>query len=93
MPQFDFPSPSNLSGSILGLKDVSFKYDSAKNPIFEKIEFGVDMNSRISIVGPNGVGKSTFLKLLTGEIEPVSAARRHLHQSITLLARRAASAR
>ena len=28
------------------------------------------MNSRIAIVGPNGVGKSTFLKLLVGEIEP-----------------------
>ena len=28
------------------------------------------MGSRISIVGPNGVGKSTFLKLLIGEEQP-----------------------
>lgn len=34
------------------------------------------MSSRISIVGPNGVGKSTFLKLLTGEVIPVSVQKR-----------------
>ena len=28
------------------------------------------MESRVAIVGPNGVGKSTFLKLLMGDIEP-----------------------
>lgn len=31
----------------------------------------MDMDSRIAIVGPNGVGKSTLLKLLTGKLEPV----------------------
>jgi len=30
------------------------------------------MESRVAIVGPNGVGKSTFLKLLLGDIEPVA---------------------
>ncbi|KAH9645883.1 hypothetical protein HF086_010082 [Spodoptera exigua] len=35
------------------------------------VDFGIDLNSRIAIVGPNGVGKSTFLKLLVGELTPV----------------------
>ncbi|KHJ98189.1 hypothetical protein OESDEN_01830 [Oesophagostomum dentatum] len=34
------------------------------------LDFGVDMDSRIAIVGPNGVGKSTLLKLLVGKIAP-----------------------
>ena len=32
----------------------------------------MDPDSRIALVGNNGVGKSTLLKLLMGEIEPVS---------------------
>ena len=36
------------------------------------------MESRVAIVGPNGVGKSTFLKLLMGDIEPTSGEARML---------------
>lgn len=32
----------------------------------------------VAIVGPNGIGKSTFLNLLLGRIEPVSVVRRHI---------------
>lgn len=50
--------------------DVSFAY-SGQKPLFNKTDFGIDLSSRVAIVGPNGVGKSTFLKLLTGDLEPV----------------------
>ena len=33
--------------------------------LFKQVEFGIDMQSRVAIVGPNGVGKSTFLKVTT----------------------------
>jgi ATPase subunit of ABC transporter with duplicated ATPase domains len=42
------------------------------NILFKNVDFGVDMKSRIAIVGPNGVGKSTLLKLLYGKLEPVA---------------------
>ena len=48
---------------------MSFNYPGQK-PIFENLEFGIDMKSRVAIVGPNGVGKSTLLKLLCGDIAP-----------------------
>ncbi|KAF4731025.1 ATP-binding cassette sub- F member 1, partial [Perkinsus olseni] len=38
--------------------------------ILNHVEFGVDCTSRIAVVGANGSGKSTFLKLLTSELEP-----------------------
>ena len=38
------------------------------------------MSSRIAIVGPNGVGKSTFIKLLTGELTPTEGERKINHR-------------
>ena len=44
---------------------------------------GIDMESRVAIVGPNGVGKSTFLKLIMGDLEPVKGeARKNLRLKI-----------
>lgn len=78
--KFKFKQPSELQPPILGLYDVDFGYGDGPL-IFKKINFGVDLSSRIAIVGPNGVGKSTFLKLLAAEIEPRSGERRVNHRS------------
>lgn len=67
--KFSFPSPPPLNPPILGLKSVTFGYPSQPK-LFNDLEFGIDMKSRVAIVGNNGVGKSTFLKLLIGELEP-----------------------
>ncbi|CAH8457636.1 unnamed protein product [Dicrocoelium dendriticum] len=77
--KFHFPDPPPLSPPLLGLHNVLFAYPGQK-PLFRDLNFGVDMSSRISIVGPNGVGKSTFLKLLTGEVEPVQGEHRISHR-------------
>lgn len=69
--KFVFPEPQELSAPILGLKNVSFKYPDQPY-IFKGVEFGIDMSSRVAIVGPNGVGKSTLLKLLLGDLQPTS---------------------
>ncbi|XP_015522322.1 ATP-binding cassette sub-family F member 1 [Neodiprion lecontei] len=67
--KFSFPDPPPLQPPILGLHNVTFAYAGQK-PLFINVDFGIDLSSRIAIVGPNGVGKSTFLKLLTGKLEP-----------------------
>merc|ERR1712018_242014 len=69
--KFRFPETSALQPPILGLHDASFNYPG-QAPLFKKVDFGIDMESRIAIVGPNGVGKSTFLKLLMGDLDPTS---------------------
>lgn len=77
--KFSFPDPSPLQPPILGLHSVSFAYPSQK-PLFKNVDFGVDLNSRVAIVGPNGVGKSTFLKLLTGDLQPTVGEMRMNHR-------------
>ncbi|CAH0600678.1 unnamed protein product [Chrysodeixis includens] len=68
--KFSFPDPPPLQPPILGLHNVNFNFPGQK-PLFKGVDFGIDLNSRIAIVGPNGVGKSTFLKLLVGELNPI----------------------
>ncbi|XP_021371187.1 ATP-binding cassette sub-family F member 1-like [Mizuhopecten yessoensis] len=77
--KFHFPDPTPLNPPILGAMNVNFWYKKSEI-LFKNLDFGIDMNSRIAIVGPNGVGKSTFLKLLTQEIEPVSGEVRKNHR-------------
>ncbi|XP_062301793.1 ATP-binding cassette sub-family F member 1 isoform X2 [Osmerus eperlanus] len=77
--KFTFPNPPPLSPPILGLHSVDYGYDGQK-PLFKNVDFGIDMESRICIVGPNGVGKSTLLLLLTGRLEPTKGEMRKNHR-------------
>ncbi|XP_057317696.1 ATP-binding cassette sub-family F member 1-like [Hydractinia symbiolongicarpus] len=65
--KFTLKNPPPLNPPILGLKDAKFGYEG-QPLLFTKVDFGLDMNSRVAIVGPNGVGKSTFLKMLIGKM-------------------------
>jgi ABC transport system ATP-binding/permease protein len=40
------------------------------DPLFSGVSLGVDEGARIGLIGKNGTGKSTFLRILTGELEP-----------------------
>ena len=50
------------------VQHVSFRYAVGQPLVYNKIDFGIDLESRIALVGPNGAGKSTLLKLLDGEV-------------------------
>jgi len=53
---------------------MCFAYDP-DNPdeefLFDGVELNVDKGARIGIVGPNGVGKSTLMNMMMGELQPV----------------------
>jgi ATP-binding cassette subfamily F protein 3 len=66
---FGFPDPEPLSPPVIQFNDVNFGYAGSKE-LFRKLNFGLDMDSRVAVVGANGMGKSTMLKLLNGEIQP-----------------------
>lgn len=68
---FRFPEVEKLPPPVLSFDDISFAYDgSVENRLYENLSFGVDMDLRIALVGPNGVGKSTLLKIMTGQLQP-----------------------
>ena len=55
--------------TILRFDNVSFKFNSDKI-ILDQVDFSVRRGKKITIMGQNGAGKSTILKLITGEIKP-----------------------
>ena len=65
-----FPETLLYKDNVVKLENVSFSY--GENIIFDDVNFGVDMESVITLVGKNGSGKSTLLKLMMGELEPTS---------------------
>lgn len=64
-----FEDVLEIGRPILEIKDVGFEYNSEKK-IFDCVNFGLDMDTRVTLVGKNGAGKSTLIKLITGELEP-----------------------
>lgn len=77
--KFTFPDPPPLNPPVLGIYGVNFGYPTQKQ-LFIELDFGIDMQSRVAIVGHNGVGKSTLLKLLVGEITPTVGECRKNHR-------------
>ncbi|ETM46792.1 hypothetical protein L914_08361 [Phytophthora nicotianae] len=65
--QFSFPETTIVSPPILEVREASFRYGEGPY-LFKNTDFGIDTTSRVCIVGPNGVGKSTLLKMITGEV-------------------------
>ena len=57
-----------LSSPILALDGVSVGYDGA--PVLKNLDLRIDQDDRIALLGANGEGKSTFSKLLVGELVP-----------------------
>ena len=70
MSIFVFPEPEKISPPVLRLDNADLGYDN--NIIIEKVNLNVDMTSRIALVGANGCGKTTLLKGLNGDINPIS---------------------
>lgn len=68
---FKFPDAEKISPPLLQLSEVSFGYSPDKL-ILKGINIDVGLDSRMAVIGPNGAGKSTLIKLLTGELKPLT---------------------
>uniref|UniRef100_A0A6C0LUM0 ABC transporter domain-containing protein n=1 Tax=viral metagenome TaxID=1070528 RepID=A0A6C0LUM0_9ZZZZ len=64
-----FLESSIIKGSFIMMENISFNYDN-KSKILRDLNLEINPGVRMSIVGKNGIGKSTLLKLICGEILP-----------------------
>lgn len=63
--QFRFPERSDK----IAFQDVTFAYQKS-NPILKEISLQIGSGEKVVLIGDNGSGKSTILKLLAGLIQP-----------------------
>lgn len=72
--RFSIPNPEPIGRPIIAIDDVSFDYNEdikeESEFLLQKVNFGVDLTSRIGILGANGAGKSTLLNLIMGSLKP-----------------------
>lgn len=67
---FDFPKPAPLSPPIIALDETEVGYEADK-PVLRKLNMRIDMDDRIGLIGANGNGKSTLVKLLSDRLKPM----------------------
>jgi ATP-binding cassette, subfamily F, member 3 len=71
---FHFPDPAPLPPPIVALDDVAAGYDG--RAVLRRLNLRVDMDDRIAILGANGNGKSTLVKILADRLKPLSGGLR-----------------
>jgi ATP-binding cassette subfamily F protein 3 len=70
--EISFPVPERtLSPPIIAVDDVAVGYDASK-PVLSHVTLRIDTDDRIALLGANGNGKSTLVKLLAGRLAPFS---------------------
>jgi ATP-binding cassette subfamily F protein 3 len=68
---FDFPNPEALPPPVISLEETEVGYEEG-NPILTGLDLRIDMDDRIGLIGANGNGKSTLVRLLSERLKPMS---------------------
>ena len=89
----EFPPPAKpLSPPIIALDDVSVGYEPGR-PVLRRLTLRIDDDDRIALLGANGNGKSTLVKLLAGRLAPMSGQLTRPHKTRCRLFRPASARR
>ncbi|NLB35356.1 MAG: ABC-F family ATP-binding cassette domain-containing protein, partial [Elusimicrobia bacterium] len=64
---FAFQSKPLRSPSVMTLENISFSYSNS--PLFQNINLEIGSRDRICVTGKNGIGKTTLLRIMAGDLE------------------------
>jgi ATP-binding cassette subfamily F protein 3 len=70
---FSFPNPGRMQNPLLKLDKVDIGYGQTK--VIQGASLSISPGDRIGLVGPNGAGKSSLIKVLAGDMQPLSGTR------------------
>ncbi len=68
---FSFRAKPFSGKHVMSVQNLAFSYDTGK-PLIQNLDFTVTTGERVCVVGKNGKGKTTLLKLLAGRLTPQS---------------------
>merc|ERR1719440_2128227 len=78
--KFTFPEPGPMEGVksrskvVLRMNNVTFQYPTKDKPTIMNVNLTVSQVSRVAVIGANGAGKSTAIKVLVGEQKPTEGS-------------------
>jgi ATPase subunit of ABC transporter with duplicated ATPase domains len=71
-PYIRFEQARKLYRSALTVENLRFAYPGSPAMVLEDISFTVEAGERVAIIGPNGIGKTTLMGCLAGELTPAA---------------------
>ncbi len=71
---FSFPEPGELAPPLLALDAAAAGYDGTA--VIDRLDLRIDMDDRIALLGANGNGKTTLMRLLAGSLPALAGERR-----------------
>ena len=71
-PYIRFEQGKKLYRSAVSVHKISYRYPGTEADVFSNLSFDVEAGERIAIIGPNGIGKTTLMRCLAGELRPTA---------------------
>ena len=68
--RFEYDEKERLHRFAVEVDNLTFAYAGMDRPLIKNFSFTVEAGEKVAIIGENGVGKTTLMKLLLGQLEP-----------------------
>jgi ATPase subunit of ABC transporter with duplicated ATPase domains len=71
-PYIRFEQGKKLYRNAVTVEKLSFRYPGSDTDVLNNVNFNVEAEERIAIIGANGIGKTTLMRLLVGDLKPTT---------------------
>jgi ATPase subunit of ABC transporter with duplicated ATPase domains len=71
-PYIRFEQGRKLYRSAVTVEGLAFRYPGADADVFSGLNFSIEAGQRVAVIGPNGIGKTTLMRCLAGELHPTA---------------------
>ncbi|MFV0665178.1 ABC-F family ATPase [Denitromonas sp.] len=68
--RFEVDAKDKLHRQAVEVENLTFAYEGMEKPLIDKFSIAIDAGDKVGIIGENGVGKTTLMRLLMGELMP-----------------------
>lgn len=71
-PYIRFEQKVKLHRSAVTVDGLTFRYPGTDHDVFRKLNFTIEAGQRVAVIGPNGIGKTTLMRVLAGDLQPTA---------------------